>query len=136
MTLKKMVFVHGSDHKQDLTPWMFYHLHPSHYGATALKSDGENFDLVYFDYADGTRKEWNNWSATRAESLPSSPPDLTGQLLPKVKIRDDNGVETGAEHPSVLAFYRWVKNQPEHSIASIQIFSHGVIFQPVLFAAS
>jgi hypothetical protein len=136
MANKTIVFIHGSDPKQSDTPWMFYHLHSSRYGNPVL-SDGTTFDLVYFDFFDGTRKTWKNWTAQRSQKPPADVP-VTDVLKPTVKIRDQQGIEYagGKEYPSVLAFYEWVKGQPAKSIASIQIFSHAVIHQPVLFASS
>lgn len=134
---KTLVFIHGSDPKQALTPWMFFHLHPASY-ATPVLSEGKAFDLVYFDFELGTRKTWKGWAATRAKSPPSAAPDTSVELVPKVHIRDQSGAlyADDVERSSVLAFYEWVKTQPERSIASIQIFSHAVIHQPVLFARS
>ena len=136
MASKRLVFIHGSDPKQADTPWMFYHLHPSKYTKPVL-SDGTKFDLVYFDFAEGKRRTWKDWTAQRSRRPPSGTPDEV-VLTPTAKIRDQAGNEYVGEpeHPSVLAFYDWVKAQPAQSIASIQIFSHAVIHQPVLFAAS
>jgi hypothetical protein len=137
VTAKTLVFIHGSDPKQADTPWMFYHLHPSRYSTPAL-SEGETFKLVYFDFEKGERKEWNAWTATRSKKSPTAGPDTTVQLAPRVKIRDQSGTPYNPEFeaPSVLAFYDWVKAQPAKSIVAIEIFSHGVTYQPVLFAPS
>jgi hypothetical protein len=137
MVAKTLVFIHGSDPKQANTPWMFYHLHPSRYAKPSL-SEGETFKLVYFDFERGERKEWNAWTASRSRNPPTSGPDTTVALTPKVKIRDESGqpYDPEIEVPSVLAFYEWMKAQPAKSIVSIQIFSHGVTYQPVLFARS
>jgi hypothetical protein len=131
-----LVFIHGSDKNQADTPWMFYHLHPSTY-TTPVLSEGKTFDLAYFDFYEGTLKTWKGWNATRGRKPPGGTPTSV-DLAPKVKIRDQLGVEYAGEpeHPSVLALYDWVKKQPAGSIASIQIFSHAVVHQPVLFAAS
>jgi hypothetical protein len=136
MATKKLVFIHGSDPKQADTPWMFYHLHPSKYTKPVL-SDGTKFDLVYFDFAEGKRRTWKDWTAQRTRKPPTGMPDEIA-LTPTAKIRDQAGNEYVGEpeHPSILAFYDWAKAQPAQSIASIQIFSHAVIHQPVLFAAS
>src|SRR5687767_14005971 len=119
MAGKTLVFIHGSDPKQDNTPWMFYHLHPSSYRASVL-SEGMTFDLVYFDFLKGTRNIWKGWTAKRSQKPPIDPPVIE-QLTPKVKIRDQLGNPYPGEpdRPSVLAFYDWVKAQPEKSIASI-----------------
>src|SRR4051794_4020567 len=129
MASKQLVFIHGSDPDQADTPWMFYHLHPSKYTKPVL-SDGTTFDLVYFDFAEGKRKTWKNWTAQRSRKPPTGAPDEIA-LTPTAKIRDQSGNEYVGEpvHPSVLAFYDWVKAQPAQSIASIQIFSHAVIHQ-------
>lgn len=134
---KTLVFIHGSDPVQADTPWQFFHLHPSRY-TRALLSEGEIFDLVYFDFEKGERKEWKGWTATRAKGPPTAAPDKTEALKPKVKIHDQSGnpYVPEREYPSVLAFYDWIKGQPAKSIVSLQIFSHGVTYQPVLFADS
>ena len=136
MSNKIVVFVHGSDHRQALTPWMFYHLHPSKY-SRPLKSDGTVFDLVYFDYETGKRREWKNWTATRSQVEPSGV-TLEGEILPKPEIRDGYGqpYSPPVKRPSAEAFYRWVKQQASGSIASIQIFSHATVLQPILFPDS
>src|SRR5437899_12675067 len=136
MANKILVFIHGSDAVQSDTPWMFYHLHPSSYSMPVI-SEGKTFDVVYFDFFEGTRKTWKGWAAKRSQKAPTDPPVME-KLKHEVHIRDQLGrpYSGDTEHPSVLAFYEWAKTQPEKSIASIQIFSHAVIHQPVLFAAS
>ena len=137
MADKKLVFIHGSDPAHAHTPWMFYHLDPSFYQGTPVQGEGLVFDLVYFDFEKGTRSTWKNWKTLRSHSAPKDATTVDA-LTPTVKIRDNKGkeIEGQPEYPSVIAFYDWVKAQPEKSIASIQIFSHGVTYQPVLFALS
>src|SRR5258705_4630637 len=134
---KTLVFIHGSDPDQANTPWMFYHLHPSTYASPTL-SEGKTFDLVYFDFEKGTRSTWKNWSATRAKGPPSRAPDSSAALAPTAHILHREGVAypDNPEHPSVVSLYDWIKTQPAGSIASLQIFSHAVVHQPVLFARS
>jgi hypothetical protein len=138
MANKIIVFIHGSDPDQADTPWMFYHLHPSTY-TTPVLSEGKTFDLVYFDFEKGRRQTWKGWSATRSRKRPTAAPDEDVELTPKAKIRDQAGDPypgSDPDFPSVLAFYDWAKGQAAGSIASIQIFSHAVVHQPVLFASS
>jgi hypothetical protein len=132
---QKVVFIHGSDPKQAETPWMFYHLHPSAYSKPA-RTEGKSFDLVYFDYEKGKRKDWTGWAAARGRTPP--PGGVEGDILPRANLRD----ASGTPYPGPLrvgtavAFYEWVKRQPSGSISSIQIFSHATGFQPVLFPES
>lgn len=134
---KTIVFIHGRDKDQANTPWMFYHLHPSTYSKPVL-SEGETFKLVYFDFEKGERREWDAWSATRSRSAPAAGPDRVVAMAQKAKVRDKSGnpYSPEREYPSVLNFYDWIKAQPSKSIVSLQIFSHAVIYQPVLFADS
>lgn len=135
MANQKLVFIHGSDPKQAVTPWMFYHLHPSTY-TNPVKDDGKTFDLVYFDFERGKRFEWKNWSAKRSDKEPAGA--TSGDILPKASLRDYYGttIPNRDRVGTAVAFYDWVKRQSAGSIASIQIFSHATAFQPVLFAES
>ena len=109
-----LVFIHGSDTEQADTPWKFFHLHPKGYTRRPVLSEGKTFNLVYFDFEQGQRKEWNAWSATRSKTAPTTGPDNVVALGPKVKVRDDsaNFYVPDRQYPSVLAFYDWVKAQP------------------------
>jgi hypothetical protein len=136
---KKVVFVLGWDKKEALnnTPWMFYHFHPSEYGAP-VSGEGKKFDLVLFDYVGGTRKTWKAWNAQRGKGPPGDPSEAV-ELLPTVEVRDQYGnpvhLPSGdvAKLPTVIPFYRWVKTQHAESIVSLQIFSHSVIALPILY---
>jgi hypothetical protein len=124
---KQVVFVQGGKKKEEAFPWMFFHFDPF------TDVDPGTVDLVYFDYPAGKLKTWKNWNKKRGKA-PAAAPDSEVELLPKVKLRlEDGTLDTGPDKPSVLAFYDFMQNQPKGSIVSLQIFSHGWMGGPIIW---
>lgn len=126
MTEKLVVFLRGG-RTQEINMWRFYHFDPRREVNIGV------IKLVYFDYPAGKIKTWNKWVPERGKA-PKKPPDKVDDIEPKVNIRfDDGSIDTDESLPSVLGFYDFLKKQPNQTILSIQIFSHGDYDGPIIW---
>lgn len=129
-TRKQVLFLRGG-RTPPARPWQYFHFAPRHDLSLGTVR------LVYFDYPGGKLKIWHEWTQKRALREPTWKPDEEKDLEPVVQTyywdKETQTLQKGEEHPSVLAFYDYVKAQPRESIRSLQVFSHGFVEGPIIW---